>query len=433
MAGKDAMNEAPRPGGAQQDIESVLGLAQAGDGRRRRRRLLLLGGFLAAILLAILLVWQSARSDGSLRYITEPALRGDLVVTVTATGSIEPTNEVEVSSELSGIIRSVKVDYNSRVAVGQVLAELDTDKLKANVESSRARLAAARANIKEAEATVAETQIDYERKRTLVSRNVTSVHDLDAAKAAYDRALAAVESAKADAAAAEADLRVQETDLAKACICSPIDGIVLSRNAEPGQTVASTLQAPVLFTIAEDLTEMEVQVDVDEADVGKVREGQQATFTVDAHPDRIFAAEIRELRFGSEIVQGVVTYKAVLTTENPELLLRPGMTATAEITVENVADALTVPNAALRFSPAADGDADGRSLLQKLIPGRPVLRAPSENLAAGSDRRIWVLVDGQAQKRAVKTGPSDGSRTQIVAGELQAGEPVIVDAAAAAN
>jgi HlyD family secretion protein len=169
----------------------------------------------------------------------------------------------------------VKVDYNSRVAVGQVLAELDTDKLKANVESSRARLAAAKANIKEARSDGdAETQIDYERKRTLVARNGASVHDLDAAKAAYDRALAAVRARKADVRVAEAELRLHETDLAKACICSPIDGVVLSRNVDPGQTVASSLQAPVLFTIAEDLTEMEVQVDVDEADVGKVREGQ---------------------------------------------------------------------------------------------------------------------------------------------------------------
>ncbi len=426
------MNEAspskPRPA----DIADVLGLDRVAEDRRRRRRRTAIAAAVVLAAVAAVYLWQAAGSGDDLSYVTAPVQRGDLIVTVTATGAVEPTNEVEVSSELSGIIRKVMVDYNSRVEVGQVLAELDTDKLEANVASARARLAAARARVKEAEATVAETKLEYDRKRTLVARNVTSATELDAAKASYDRALASVESAKADVSAAEADLRVNETDLAKSCICSPINGIVLSRDVEPGQTVASTLQAPVLFTIAEDLTEMEVQVDVDEADVGKVREGQKATFTVDAYPDRHFAATIRELRFGSEIVQGVVTYKAVLTTENSELLLRPGMTATAEIIVEELADVLSLPNAALRFSPPTAQE-DNRSFLQKVIPGRPTLRAPSENLAAGAERQVWVLADGRPQPLTVTVGSSDGSRTQIVAGDLQPNQSVIIDSAPAGD
>ncbi len=427
------MNEAPQTDKAEPDIEDVLGFGRQSEAQQRRRRRLTVIAVIGAVAASgAFLFWQAAGSNGNLRFITQPVERGDLIVTVTATGAVQPTNEVEVSSELSGIIRKVLVDYNSRVNVGQVLAELDTDKLEASVASSKARLSAAKARVKEAEATVAETELEFERKRTLVARKVTSANELDSAKAAYERASASVESAKADVAAAEADLLVQQTDLAKTCICSPINGIVLSRDVEPGQTVASTLQAPVLFTIAEDLTKMEVQVDVDEADVGKVREGQKATFTVDAYPDKVFAAEIRELRFGSEVVQGVVTYKAVLTTDNTELLLRPGMTATAEITVAEIVDALSVPNAALRFSPPTTAE-DDRSFLQKLIPGRPRLREPSENLAFGADRRVWLLSEGAAREVPVRIGATDGSRTQIVEGSLQAGQVVIVDSVTSAN
>ena len=284
-------------------------------------------------------------------FVVEPASRADVTVIITATGSVQPTNQVDVSSELSGTVRNVFVDYNSPVKVGQVLAELDTDKLKATLNSSRARLASARAKVLDVQATLLEKELVYERKKTLATSRISSQQDLDTAKAALDRAAAAVESAKADVGVAEADVQLNETNLVKARIVSPINGIALKRNVDPGQTVASSLQAPVLFTIAEDLTQMEVQVDVDEADVGKVKEGQQGQFSVDAYPDRRFQARIRELRYGSEVVQGVVTYKAVLSTDNAGLLLRPGMTATAEIIVQQVAQALTVPNAALRYAP----------------------------------------------------------------------------------
>ncbi|MGH6865621.1 MAG: efflux RND transporter periplasmic adaptor subunit [Methyloceanibacter sp.] len=427
------MNEFVTAEKVQADIEAVLGLGKSKTSTlvERWRKRLIVGAAVAAVAL-IVVVWSRSGSNEAVHYATEPVTQADLIVTVTATGTVQPTNQVEVSSELSGIIRNVLVDYNSKVEIGQTLAELDTDKLKSSVDSSQAKLLAAKAKIREAEASVLETKLEYERKQQLVARKVSSGHELETAQAAHERAQAALESAKADAAAAAADLALNETNLSKALIRSPIAGVVLSRNVEPGQTVASSLQAPVLFTIAEDLAKMEIEVDVDEADVGQVREGQKATFTVDAYPDKEFTARIRELRFGSEVVQGVVTYKAVLTTDNTALLLRPGMTAAAEVVVEHVKDAVTVPNAALRFSPQSGASRDQRSFLQKLMPGAPRLRRPTAAQPAPSDadRKVWRLVDGKPEEVSVAVSASDGKRTQIVKGDLAAGQVVIVDTAA---
>ncbi|WP_245986838.1 efflux RND transporter periplasmic adaptor subunit [Azospirillum thermophilum] len=261
---------------------------------------------LAVLALLLLAVGYGlvAPAPNPVGYVTEPASRGTLRVIVTATGSVQPTSQVDVSSELSGTVRRVFVDYNSAVTAGQVLAELDTDKFKASVDSSRAKLDSARAKVTQAEITVRETARELERKQALAAAQHGSRHDLDTARAAYDRAVAAVASARADVATAAAELTLNESNLTKTRIVSPINGTVLKRTVDPGQTVAASLQAPVLFSIAEDLRRMEVRVDVDEADVGKVREGQQAGFTVDAYPDRRFPATIRELRFASETVQG---------------------------------------------------------------------------------------------------------------------------------
>ncbi|MGD9867228.1 MAG: efflux RND transporter periplasmic adaptor subunit [Hyphomicrobiales bacterium] len=425
----------PKPSPSQSDIETALGIGVSRSSGSARARLLRWGGLaVAAVAAAAAIYWMLGGNGTKVRYVTEPAGRGDLTVMVTATGTVQPTNTVEVSSELSGTVRKVMVDFNSKVVVGQTLAELDTDKLQASVDSSQAKLAAAGARVKDAEATAVEKKLDYERKAALVERQVISAQDLQAAKAAYDRALAAVESARADVGAAAADVKVNETNLSKSCICSPINGIVLSRNVEPGQTVASSLQAPVLFTIAEDLTEMEVQVDVDEADVGKVKEGQGATFSVDAYPDEKFTAAIKQLYFGSEVVQGVVTYKAVLSAENKQLLLRPGMTATAEIVVEHVKDAVTVPNAALRFSPPVASPASSRSLLDSLMPRAPRMRAATRAPEGGSERTVWVLDrNGEPKAVPVQIGATDGRRTQILKGDISPDQNVIVDTAQVAK
>lgn len=407
-------------------VQKVLKLDQPSNGLLADRRLQVAAvAFVAA--LGLWLYWTAGSPRNNVSYVTTPISKGSLVVLVTATGSVQPTNKVDVSSELSGTIRKVLVDYNTVVKAGQTLAELDTEKLEATVASSRAKLAAARARVADAEATVIEKQRDLVRKKLLADRQITSTQDLELAQAAHDRAVAGVASARADVGVAEAELKLNETNLSKACICSPIDGVVLKRSAEPGQTVASSLQAPVLFSIAEDLTQMELQVDVDEADVGTVRPGQTATFSVDAFPDRRFPATIRDLRFASETIQGVVTYKAVLTIDNTELLLRPGMTATAEIRVAEVKDALLVPNAALRYRPPSDDAEPQRSFLDRILSGRPQFRQASQREDKKGARTVWVLEDGKPVAVPVTTGASDGRNTEVTGGSLEVGQSVIID------
>ncbi len=413
-------------------IESVLKLSPPQLKQRFSRRYALLIAAAALLFIGGYALFLGARSGSEAKYVTELATRGDLTAIVTATGTVQPTNQVEISSELSGTVRQVQVDFNSVVKIGTLLAELDTDKLTATAASSRAKLVSAKAKVGNAKATQLETRLVYERKLVLVAKKITSEQDAEAAKAAADRAIASVASAEADVAVAQAELQLDETNLAKSRIISPIAGVVLKRNVDPGQTVASSLQAPVLFTIAEDLTKMEVQVDVDEADVSRVKKGQGATFSVDAYADRKFQAQIRELRFGSEVVQGVVTYKAILTTDNSELLLRPGMTATAEVTVQQVKNVLTVPNAALRFSPPTKAAAaQPGNLLQKILPGRPQFRPPSQKDAGAIGARIYILQNGAPVAVPVVAGLTDGRRTEIVKGEIKDGAAVMVDTIAA--
>lgn len=411
------------------DVATLVRDDRATLGRARRRWVGLVVVAAALVVVGVLVLRGGDDAGARLSYVTLEAARRNLTVLVTATGYVQPTRQVAVSSELSGTVRAVYVDYNSPVGAGQVLAELDTDKLKAAVQNSQAKLAAARAQVQEALATVAQARAELARKRSLAERSLVSAQDLDLAQAAYDRAQAAHASSLAGVDVAHADLRLNETHLSKATIRSPIGGVVLERNIDPGQTVAASLQAPVLFVVAEDLRQMELQVDVDEADVGQVAADQSAAFGVDAYPERQFPARIREVRYGSETRQGVVTYKAILDIDNSGLLLRPGMTATAQIVVRHVADALTVPNAALRFTPAASSEAASTGgLLQKLVPRMPP-RSATPKPSAGADRVVWLLRDGQPVAVAAKVGVSDGSYTEVVEGALAAGDAVIVGTA----
>jgi len=380
-------------------------------------------------------IWVRDDDQTTVRFKTQEVRRGDLTVMVTATGNLEPTNQVDVGSELSGTVKTVTVDFNDHVKVGQVLATLDTSKLDKQVQESRAALQVAQARVLDAKAGVMEARANLDRlsKMQKLGSSLVSEQDLVTARAAFARAEAAVASAKAQVAQAQATLDGAETDRAKAVIYSPINGIVLKRAIEPGQTVAASLQAPVLFTLAEDLTRMELHVDVDEADVSKVREGQEATFTVDAYPERRFQARVAEVRFGSETVGGVVTYKTVLKVDNTDLSLRPGMTATADIAVNHVSDVVLVPNAALRFVPPASSAQENqqrRSFTSLLFP-RPPRRdteRPRER-AGGSKQRVWVLQGGVPVAVPVTTGMTDGTMTQIVSGDLSPGTAVVVDTA----
>lgn len=371
-------------------------------------------------------LWSAGGTTVS--YTTSELKPGNLTVIVTATGSVEPTVQVDVSSEQSGTVREVLVDYNSEVKKGDVLARLDTDKLNADLKAKEAALASARASVSKAEADEQSAKAKLDRLTTLVSSRVSTQQDLDTAEYTFQAASAARQSADADVISAQAALEQANLSLSKATIASPIDGIVLSRNVDPGATVAASLEAPTLFTIAGDLREMELQVSIDEADVGQVAVGQTATFTVDAFPDQRFPAEITSIRYASETVNDVVTYKGILSVANDELLLRQGMTATADIVVQSVEDGLLIPNAALRYSPPATQTetAEGGSGVFSLF--RPPRMAPaSAPEPTGSERTIWLLRDGQPVAVNIEIGSSDGQNTVIVKGDVKEGDRVITD------
>lgn len=402
------------------DVEEKLGLNRSGSTIPKWVKYLL--GIV--VFIGASMFWLSSTDQAdNVQYVTAPAVTGDLRVTVTATGTVEPTNMVEISSELSGRLESVNVDFNDRVTEGTVLAELDTTKLEAQLAVSKASLDSAIARVAIAQATWAETREKYETSRRLEERGVTAHQTIVADRAAYVRAQSALQSAIADRALAEANLDLHNAELAKACICSPIDGVVLDRAVDAGQIVAAALSAPVLFTLAEDLAQMELQVDIDEADIGRTAVGNKATFTVDAYDDRLFPAVISEIRFAPLTVDGVVTYKAILNVDNSDLSLRPGMTATANIIVSEITAALTVPNAALRYAPpTAPVEEEERSgLLGMLIPDGHDARI------LGDDRTLWVMLGEAPVEISVRAGESDGRMTEILEGELAVGDQVVVD------
>ncbi|MBL8390180.1 MAG: efflux RND transporter periplasmic adaptor subunit [Hydrogenophaga sp.] len=386
-----------------------------------------------------LYVWQGRQSAKAAPvYVTEALKRGDITLTVSANGTLQPTRSVNIGSELSGTVKQVLVDVNDRVKAGQVMVELDTAKLKDQVTQARAGLASAQAQQTQASATVREaraTLARFEEVARLSGGKVPSATELDSAKAALERATAAEAAAQASVNEARAALSTNETNLSKASIRSPINGVVLSRSVDPGNAVAASLQAVTLFAVAEDLTQLRLDVAVDEADVGNVRVDQKASFTVSAFPARRYPAVIQRVAYGSTKTDNVVTYTTTLNVDNKDLSLRPGMTAAATIVAKEAKGVLMVPNTALRFSPAsANGAAatasSGGGILSKMMPRPPSNARPK---TAGSDRRsggprqIWVLENGQAVARPVKTGISDGRYTEVTGEGLSEGMAVITE------
>jgi HlyD family secretion protein len=418
--------------GANADLAAVLVAGRQSKGRRWPGRLIVL--VLVILATAAAAYFYAGRGRAEIAYTTQPVKHGDLTVLVTATGSVQPIQQVDISSELSGTMRDVNVDYNSTVEAGDVLAVLDTNKLEADVKSSRAKLNSAKANVVKANADLESAATSLDRLKSLVKSNVSTQQSLDDATYKYDSAVAAKDINEAEVLASEADLQLAEVNLGKAKIVSPIDGVILTRSVDPGATVAASLSAPVLFTIAGDLKKMELQVDVDEADVGQIAVGQKATFTVDAYPGRTFPAVIEQIRFASEVVNNVVTYKAVLSVDNADLLLRPGMTATSDITVEAVKDTLMVPNAALRYAPPQVEGRGGRGIFSLLRPPRlPRSGGGGDSKLTGTQRRVWVLRDGHPAPVVIQVGSSDGQFTQVTSGELTEKDAIITDAAARTN
>ena len=416
------------------DIKSVLAIADERSSVRFGRKHLIWGALALGVLLLVFLLLRGGSGADVPEYTTHAVSEGDLTVTVTATGTIEPRNEVDVGIEVSGTVSEVLVDYNDTVEEGDVLARLDTSILAAEVAQSQASLDFARASKTEAEATLKQAESELARLLHVreISGGVTpSAQQIEEAEASRDKATAALASAIAQIEQSKAQLTVNAIELRKAEVISPIRGVVLSRLVDPGQTVAATLTTPELFVIAEDLSEMELNIEVDEADVGQVRDGQVASFTVDAYPDEAFPASITQLRYAPVSSDGVVTYEAILSVDNSDLRLRPGMTATAVITTQEVSNALLVPNEALRFAPrqASEQDGDSGGIMSALIPRRPNFATePVAQNVNSKERVLWVLdADGAAQPVSVLIGSSDGSFTQIVSGDLALGDLVITE------
>jgi HlyD family secretion protein len=401
----------------------------------------------ALLLLALaaggLWFWQARKTASAApSYITQTVARGNLTLAVTANGTLQPTRSVSIGSELSGTVTKVHVDVNDRIKKGQVLVELDTAKLRDQIVRSRAALAGAQARVQQTVATVKEDRASLARLEE-VSRlsggKVPSKAELDGSRAALDRAVAEEASARAGVAEAVAALSTDEINLGKASIRAPSDGVVLTRNVDPGNAVAASLQAVTLFTVAEDLTQLRLQVYVDEADVGSVKVGQQATFTVSAHPGRKYPARISRVAYGSTITDNVVTYLTHLEVDNSDLSLRPGMTATATITATQRNDVLLVPNSALRFAPTAGAaalPAASGGIVSTLLPRFPrgtTRRSAAAGASTATARQVYVLQDGAAVPVSVMPGISDGRMTEVTGGDLQAGMLVITDQKAAVS
>ena len=378
--------------------------------------------------------WQDQSTDtATLRYTTRPAAKGDITVIVTAVGTVQPIEQVNVGSLISGTIAEVDVAINDVVAKGQVLARLDTLSLEAELARDEASLSASTAQVEDALASLDAAKAALARAQKLRAKGLNSEEDLAAAETAKRRADAAIASAKANVHVSEANVKLSQTSIDKAVIVAPIDGMVLDMTADLGQTVSASGSTVTLFTLAHDLGQMQLQIDVDEADIGKVELGDSAAFSVDAYLGQTFPARVSSLRFAPQKVDGIVTYATILDIDNRDLRLRPGMTASADVTVEHVADVLTVPNAAFRFTPpvvqASTQQTTG--LLGMLFssggPGGNTRSRTSFTNEVTDDgfRNLYVLRDGVATKVAVKTGLTDGDLTQVVEGPLAVGDEII--------
>lgn len=435
---------APPPDPATETDLATL-LAEPGSRAWYLRPAWWIGVLLLALTATGLWYWQLRQTASAAPiYTTQAVARGNLTLTVTANGTLQPTRSTSIGSELSGTVLKVNVDVNDHIRKGQVLVELDTAKLNDQILRSRASLAAAASKVAQTEATVQEARAGlarFEEVARLSGGKVPSKAELDGSRATLARAIADAASARASVADAQAALSTDAINLSKASIRSPSDGVVLTRTVDPGNAVAASLQAVTLFTVAEDLTQLRLQVYVDEADVGSVAVDQKASFTVSAHPSRKYPARITRVAYGSTITDNVVTYLTYLEVDNSDLSLRPGMTATATITATQRNDVLLVPNSALRFAPA-EVDAIARpaaasgGIVSSLMPRMPrsgTRRSAAAGASTAGVRQVWVLRDGTAEAVAVVPGISDGRMTEITGGDLLAGMLVITDQKSAAQ
>jgi len=367
------------------------------------KKILIIGASLVIIALAGLFFFRGKGNEPQFR--TDKVTKGDIVMSVTATGTVNPVTTVLVGTQVSGTIKDIYVDFNAPVKKGQLIARIDPASFEAQVEQAKANLLSAKANLEKAEATRIDAQRTRDRNSKLFSENLIARSELDSAETNYETAKASVNAAKAQIAQTEAALKLVETNLRYTKIISPVDGVVISRNVDVGQTVAASFQTPTLFTIAQDLTRMQIDANVDESDIGNIIVGQDVEFVVDAYPDITFKGRVWQVRNAPITVQNVVTYDVVIKVDNPELRLKPGMTANVSVIVSVKKDVLMIPNAALRFKPSEKG----AQTSEKKGPG------------------IWISEKGQLRRIPVSPGISDGSYTELVSGDLREGQEIIVE------
>ena len=344
-------------------------------------------------------------------YRTVKLERGDIASTILATGTLNPVILVQVGSQISGNIKGLYADFNSVVKKNQVIARIDSMLLKAEVEKARANYKAALANVEKAKVIVTDTKRTLNRYKALIKENLVSQSDVDTAQTNYDSAVAQIEVVRAQVDQTRSTLDFSRTRLDYAIIRSPVDGIVLSRNVDVGQTVAASFQAPTLFTIARDLTEMQVNTSVDEADIGLVKSGQKVTFTVDAYPSEMFKGRVSQIRNAPQVVQNVVTYDVIIEVENPELKLKPGMTANVSIVVAEKRNVLSIPNAALRFRPS----------------GEQKESSQPKGIETSAQNRVWALLaDAKLKFVPVKLGVNNIRYYELTEGDLKEGDNLVV-------
>ncbi len=361
--------------------------------------------------------WQTGKKAPEITYKTVPVEKRRIVAKVTASGTLQATVTVQVGAQVSGRISQLSADFNSQVKKGEIIAKIDPQLFIAAVEREKANHAAAKAGLVRSEAQERDATLVLKRTKALHEQGLASAAELQTAETAVSVATAQTEVAKATLQQASAALHQAQVNLGYTNIPSPIDGVVISRSVDVGQTVASSFTAPVLFTIAEDLKKMQVHTSVAEGDVGRLQPGMDATFTVDAFPGQRFKGKIGQIRNAAQTVQNVVTYNAVIDVNNDDLKLRPGMTATVTIVHAEKADVIALPNAALRYRPPAEA-----AVSASARPARPPPRG------ADTDRTVYVLRGATPEPVSIKTGLSDGTVSEVLSGDLKEGDPVVTDA-----
>ncbi|KLD97758.1 efflux RND transporter periplasmic adaptor subunit [Aliarcobacter butzleri] len=380
--------------------------------------------FLAIVLFFI---FNGNNKSNKIEYITKKVTQGDLSVVVSTTGNLNPTNSVEIGIEVSGTLKEIFVDFNDEVKAGQILAKIDTVKLQSQVDSSTAALAIAVANQKESQVLLNNKKTLYDRTLNMYKNSggkYPSKNELDDTRFSYEAAIESLEAAKAKVLQSQSNLKTDKQNLEKASVKSSIDGIVLNREVEVGQTLAATMSAPKLFTIAKDLTHMDLIVSIDEADVADIKKDLPVTFTVDAYPNKVFNGKVKQVRLNPVDTNGVVTYETVVSVDNEDLLLKPGMTATAKIITKESKNKLLLPNGALRFKPKMQEQKNSGVNLVGPNMNRPTNVA--RDLSKKELSPIFILENNQPKRVMVKVLDSDGKLTSIESEELKVNDEVII-------